>query len=306
MPGRVFESGHLLNEVRIYLPRLSDSTPWIIGPLPQTTDESVMPPYRNPSTLPQTIASTRVTPFGARRDAVTATPSRPQRRRIPWALLAPAVIAMALGAVVMASRFDLQVADAIYAWEGQQWALRSALLTELVLHRFGHDSVVVAWLVVVLAWLCTWWRPQWRAGRRPLGALALSVAASTAAVALLKSWTNMDCPWDLARYGGDRAYVGLLTARPDAMAHAACFPSGHASSGYAWVALHFFFLAVRPAWRWPGLAFGLGLGFLFGVSQQLRGAHFLSHDLWTLGLCWLVAVGIHASLRLPLHRGDPC
>ena len=36
----------------------------------------------------------------------------------------------------------------------------------------------------------------------------------------------------------------------------------------------------------PGLVDGTG----FGVAQQLRGAHFLSHDLWTAAICWFTAV----------------
>ena len=75
------------------------------------------------------------------------------------------------------------------------------------------------------------------------------------------------------------------------MPRAACFPAGHASAGYAWMALYFFFLATRPQWRWLGLAVGIVLGLLFGVVQQLRGAHFLSHDLWTAVICWSCALG---------------
>lgn len=39
----------------------------------------------------------------------------------------------------------------------------------------------------------------------------------------------------------------------------------------------------------PTLALPLTLGLVFGIGQQLRGAHFLSHDLWTAWLCWLCA-----------------
>ena len=34
---------------------------------------------------------------------------------------------------------------------------------------------------------------------------------------------------------------------------------------------------------------------LFGFSQQLRGAHFLSHDVWSAAICWLTALGVYAS-----------
>ena len=29
-----------------------------------------------------------------------------------------------------------------------------------------------------------------------------------------------------------------------------------------------------------------------GIAQQLRGAHFMSHDLWTAGICWVAAASV--------------
>src|SRR3546814_5297107 len=93
----------------------------------------------------------------------------------------------------------------------------------------------------------------------------------------MKSWTHVDCPWDLVGFGGTRSYHDLLAALPAHVPHGLCFPAGHARAGYAWVALFFFFGRTRPQWRWKGLAAGLCAGLVFGVSQQLRGAHFASH-----------------------------
>ena len=150
------------------------------------------------------------------------------------------------------------------------------------------------------AWAVTWRWPEYRHARRPLAVLAVSVLLATSLVGWIKSWSNMDCPWDLLQYGGHRPYVGLWEARPAALGHNRCFPGGHASAGYAWMALVFFFLAVRPSWRWLGLATGVVMGLVFGVSQQLRGAHFLSHDVWAALLCWSVAVVVW---RLAGRRG---
>jgi len=122
-------------------------------------------------------------------------------------------------------------------------------------------------------------------------------------VSLLKASSDLDCPWDLARYGGARAYHGLLYAYAGPSAH--CFPAGHASAGYAWLALFFFFAATRPAWRWRGLAAGAGLGLVFGIDQQLRGAHFLSHDLFTAMICWAVALGLSRWMLRPRDAGRP-
>ncbi len=134
-------------------------------------------------------------------------------------------------------------------------------------------------VAAILALIASWLLPAWRAWRRPLGYLVLAVAASTLGVSILKQLISMDCPWDLSRYGGARAFVGLLATRPADYPDTACFPAGHASAGYAWIALYCFCNATRPRWRWAGLVLALTMGLAFGIAQQLRGAHFLSHDL---------------------------
>ena len=35
---------------------------------------------------------------------------------------------------------------------------------------------------------------------------------------------------------------------------------------------------------------GLVIGISFGLAQQLRGAHFLSHDVWSAAICWFGAL----------------
>jgi membrane-associated PAP2 superfamily phosphatase len=185
---------------------------------------------------------------------------------------------------------DLWLADRLYAWEGHAWALRHAWVTQNLIHLFGRNLSTAAWLAVFAAWLVAWLRPGWTHLRRPLSYLLVATALSTLLVAWIKSWSNVDCPWDLLRYGGARAYFGLFELRPAGMARGVCFPAGHAGGGYTWLALYFFLLAVKPRLRWVGLAVGLGAGLLFGISQQLRGAHFLSHDMAAVAICWACAV----------------
>jgi membrane-associated PAP2 superfamily phosphatase len=42
----------------------------------------------------------------------------------------------------------------------------------------------------------------------------------------------------------------------------------------------------------------LGTGGLLGISQQLRGAHFMSHTLWTAWICWTTAWVLDGLHRL--------
>ena len=68
-----------------------------------------------------------------------------------------------------------------------------------------------------------------------------------------------------------------------------CFPAGHASAGFGflggWFALHRHLPRLAGFWFLGALILGL----TFGIAQQLRGAHFMSHTLWTAWICWMVA-----------------
>jgi len=68
------------------------------------------------------------------------------------------------------------------------------------------------------------------------------------------------------------------------------FPAGHASGGYCFLSVYFVLLRYRSHYREYGLLFGLTIGFIFGVGQQLRGAHFPSHDLVTIVICWYASL----------------
>lgn len=204
----------------------------------------------------------------------------------------PLAAFLLLTGALFLSNGDAWWADRLFAWEGHRWALKSAFVTEALIHKAGRLLSIVAWLCATVAWLWTLKKGRFAHLHRPIAYLVVSVLVATMLVSWVKSWSNMDCPWDLLRYGGDRPYVALLQLRPIGLGRGRCFPAGHASAGYAWMSLYFFFLAVRPQWKWWGLAVSVGAGLLFGFSQQLRGAHFLSHDVWTSAICWMTAFGL--------------
>lgn len=197
---------------------------------------------------------------------------------------------------------DRAVADALYALQGGQWSLRHHWVTEGVIHAGGKHLVLAAWLGIAIFTAAVWRKPRFVEWRRPLVVLLGSVLASIAVVASLKYSIPMDCPWNLAAYGGDLPPIGLFESRPAGLPHNSCFPAAHASSGFAWVALYFFLLRVAPRWRHAGLAIGLGLGFVFGLSQELRGAHFQSHDLTSLMICWTIALAAHLAFNRGARR----
>tara|TARA_R110002126_G_scaffold75469_27_gene188443 strand:- start:11256 stop:11933 length:678 start_codon:yes stop_codon:yes gene_type:complete len=185
---------------------------------------------------------------------------------------------------------DVWLANKFYVLEGYQWSLQQHWFTENILHK---DARIVNYIACSLVLLFTGYF-NFRFSRNNLladsfAALSLSLLVSFILVAYLKAITNIACPWDLTMFGGTEPYFHLLQNRPSYLPYNQCFPAGHASVGYAWVALFYFFKKIKPQWQYIGLATGLLLGMIFGLAQQLRGAHFLSHDLTTLTLCLLSA-----------------
>lgn len=118
----------------------------------------------------------------------------------------------------------------------------------------------------------------------------LATVAGAAAVPVVKHHSLTSCPWDLAEFGGAARHVShWLQLGPGALADGGgghCFPSGHATSAFAFFSGGFALRRAYPAaarrWTLAVLAFGLFLG----AVQLARGAHFASHTLWSGWLCF--------------------
>lgn len=187
---------------------------------------------------------------------------------------------------------DSFVATKIYALQGGKWVLNDHWITNNLIHKGGKylSTLAIAVSILLYIFLLISSNEKYVKWRKPLIYLILASLTSATLVSLLKVVTNMDCPWNLIQFGGNRPFVGLLEMRPREMGNGKCFPAGHASSGYAWVSLYFFFKMTISKYRWIGLCCGIFAGLIFGISQQLRGAHFVSHDIATLSVCWITAL----------------
>ena len=165
--------------------------------------------------------------------------------------------------------------------------LRDSWLLSTVFHDAAKS---LAWLgALALAATTVWpWGPfRGLPFARRLQLAAVTIAAS-GVIALLKSGSHTSCPWDLQEFGGVASQVshwaGWLRADGGG-GH--CFPAGHASTGFAFMDGYFALRADKPRRARIWLAASIALGLLLGAAQQLRGAHFMSHTLWTGWICWL-------------------
>lgn len=196
-----------------------------------------------------------------------------------------------------AAGFDLAV---IRPWaDSSGFPLREHWLTRDVFHQGGRALAGCVLAVVVVLNLWRGLLPG-MTRRERLWWLATTVVCLLL-IPVLKRQSLTSCPWDLNEFGGVAQYVshwrfGVADGGPG---H--CFPSGHASSAFAFFAG---FFAMRRAY--PRLARGLlvgvlAMGFCYGWAQMARGAHYPSHTMWTAWICWTLTT-LSSQLFLTAKR----
>jgi membrane-associated PAP2 superfamily phosphatase len=181
------------------------------------------------------------------------------------------------------------------------FALRDHWLLTSVLHDAGR---YLAWLVV--AWLLIGcWHPSGILRRLPLAARVQWLATALLcllAINLLKYSSLTSCPWDLSEFGGAGVHLSHWVWGSSDGGPGHCFPAGHAVSGFAFMGGYFAARDVSQRLAWQLLLAAAGAGLVLGIGQQLRGAHFMSHTLWTGWICWALALGVQtlvAALGAP-------
>jgi membrane-associated PAP2 superfamily phosphatase len=205
----------------------------------------------------------------------------------------PLLSAAVLLAVFEGTRLDQAVLDPFFDSSTRTFPLRDSDWFSLVFKDGMKDLVIAFGALVAVAFVASFRNARLAPWRRRLGFVFLCLALGPLIVAAFKYSSCKHCPWDLAMYGGTAPYANLLGCPPPGFGKGHCFPSGHASGGFALFALYFAFRDVDPRrarnWFWIAIAYGL----VMGTARMMQGAHFLSHAITTAYVCWFVCLGLY-------------
>lgn len=206
----------------------------------------------------------------------------------------PLLVFVVVSSVLAFTRIDVEIARALFFDPSRmQWIAAHSGMVDALVHEGGRTLGRSILAVAVAFWIVACLRRDLQQLRRPAAYFVLASLLSIGTVGLLKAVTNVDCPWDLAEFGGRFPFISLFAHRSELWHRGHCFPAVHAGSGYALLTLFFVFRERHPTLARWGLAVGTGAGLLFGIAQQARGAHFLSHDVWSAFLVWTIALSIY-------------
>ncbi|QIO05827.1 phosphatase PAP2 family protein [Acinetobacter shaoyimingii] len=167
------------------------------------------------------------------------------------------------------------------------WAL------EVLNHQYVKHLIIFCDVLFFLAWLASFKIPKYRSTRWQNGYFFMMVILSVSIIGILKAHSSHSCPWDLTVVSD----TGISWNFIKGSGH--CFPGGHASSGFALMVGYFIFRLSDPPRAYFYLTAGIILGFAMGWAQMMRGAHFISHNLWTAWIIWALNLVIY---RVTYHH----
>ncbi len=126
---------------------------------------------------------------------------------------------------------------------------------------------------------------------RPYLMILAYCAITTTVIGIIKHYSNHSCPWSILDLHTQIQFIPQL-------GNGGCFPGGHSGLGYAWCAGFFAFYKIDKRRAYFYLFAGIILGTGMGLTQMMRGAHFLSHNLWTFWMTWAIGLSLNASNML--------
>jgi membrane-associated PAP2 superfamily phosphatase len=204
---------------------------------------------------------------------------------------------------------DLVLADRVFDQGARGFPGRNAWLLDAFSHGILKVTLTGAAVLTIVAAVVDLVRPRASFGfRLRLQVVALSAVMVPLVTSMLKKSSIAHCPWDLERYGGTQAYVRLFEALPHGALPGHCLPGGHASTALWLLSLCVFWLPHAPRKALAVAAAAATFGFAVGWGQQLRGAHFLTHTLWSVWIASAIVLALIAGQQWRLrarHAASP-
>lgn len=216
----------------------------------------------------------------------------------PWPYLLAALGCTLLESVLL---FD-QLAQAPFFQHGE-WLLPKAIHSEFKCLLYTAPKVFIGitggvFLLLFPASFSAKYRSRLEAWRTPSLLIVCSISFVPLAVSIMKALSGVYSPVDLLPYNGKHPHIGLLEQlwTYGAVSGGRSFPAGHASGGFALIAL--WYLPLRKSWKRALFVFGFLAGWGMGLYQMARGEHFLSHTLATMFIALAMITYAAKKLRL--------
>ena len=201
-----------------------------------------------------------------------------------------AFLLIAVIALFQFSNLDIFVQSFFYDFDKKSWLIDK---NEPILKFFFYEGIKNLLLLfgVIILFSLIFFRKHIlvQEYKKGLTIVLLSAILVPSIIGFFKDITNTPCPCNIVYFNGTYPDKKVFDSYPKDFIQKSkvkCWPAGHASGGFALMAL--FFLFKTPKNQKKALFVALIIGWSMGIYKMLLGDHFFSHTIITMLMAWLI------------------
>ena len=200
------------------------------------------------------------------------------------------ILLIAVIALFQFTELDIFVQNFFYNFETKNWIIDK---DEPILKFFFYDGIkallILLGVAIFFSLIFLRKRRFVQEYKKGLIIVLLSAILVPLLIGSLKAITNTPCPCNIIHFNGTYPETKVFDSYPKDFKQKSkvkCWPAGHASGGFALMAL--FFLFKTPKNQKRALIGALIIAWSMGIYKMLLGDHFLSHTIITMIMSWLI------------------
>ncbi|QFR49914.1 phosphatase PAP2 family protein [Sulfurimonas lithotrophica] len=202
------------------------------------------------------------------------------------------------------TNLDFLVQNQFYNFDTKQWIVdRNDYVLELIFYS-GVKKILILFAISILILLIFFRQTLFvKEYKKGLLIVLLSGIFIPAVIGGLKNISNTPCPKNIEYFNGKYPNVKVFESYPETFKQECkirCWPAGHASGGFALLSLFFLFKTHKN--KVYALLLGIVLGWSMGIYKMSIGDHFLSHNIVTMLLAWIIILIISKTVFLDLKK----
>ena len=214
-------------------------------------------------------------------------------------IIITAILLISVIAIFQFTDLDIFIQSFFYNFDTKNWLIDK---DEPILKFFFYDGIknlLILFAVNILIFLIFLRKKELiQEYKKGLIIVLLSAIFVPVIIGSLKAISNTPCPCNLVNFNGTYPDTKVFDSYPKDFiqtSKAKCWPAGHASGGFALMAL--FFLFKTPKNQKRALVVALVIAWSMGLYKMLLGDHFLSHTIITMIMAWLIILIIVKSMQ---------
>lgn len=187
---------------------------------------------------------------------------------------------------------------------GNAWPVGDEFPWKL-LYRIDRIPAILLALAGLAAAACSLLKPEYLKWRKAGVFLALFMLLGPGLLVntVFKDGWGRPRPREITQFGGSKQF--LHPWQKGISGQGRSFPSGHASAAFSLIAPFFIYRRRRPRPARGWLAAGILFGVLMSIARITQGGHFLSDNLWALGMVYLTGLLLSVIMGLDREGAPP-